>query len=207
MFRRLSASLLLLGSPLALISCGDDASSVASAPTISPVPLANRSVTPPLLKALVSGVTIHSVVSSDDRLEGSPTFVFGGSADGMGLIRNTNGTFTLLTNHEDNFAVSRVRLDKDFKPVSGDYVVNSTAGRYRLCSATLVTPEEHGFGPLFLTAGESSEESEILAVDPSGTANTPKYLAGFGRWNTENTVPLPKTAYARKTVVLIGDDD
>lgn len=207
MFRRLYTSLLRVGAPLALMACGDDVASVASAPTIAPIPLTNRSVTPPLLKALVSGVTIHSVVSSDDRLEGSPTFVFGGSADGMGLIRNTNGTFTLLTNHEDNFAVSRVRLDKDFKPVSGDYVVNSTAGRYRLCSATLVTPEEHGFGPLFLTAGESSEESEILAVDPSGTANTPKYLAGFGRWNTENTVPLPKTAYAGKTVVLIGDDD
>jgi hypothetical protein len=207
MFRRLYTSLLRVGAPLALMACGDDVASVASAPTIAPIPLTNRSVTPPLLKALVSGVTIHSVVSSDDRLEGSPTFVFGGSADGMGLIRNTNGTFTLLTNHEDNFAVSRVRLDKDFKPVSGDYVVNSTAGRYRLCSATLVTPEEHGFGPLFLTAGESSEESEILAVDPSGTANTPKYLAGFGRWNTENTVPLPKTAYAGKTVILIGDDD
>jgi len=103
--------------------------------------------------------------------------------------------------------VSRVRFDATLKPLSGDYVVNSTAGRYRLCSATLATPEVHGFGPLFITAGESSEESEILAVDPSGSANTPKYLAAFGRWNTENAVPLPKDAYANRTVVLIGDDD
>ncbi len=32
-------------------------------------------------------------------------------------------------------------------------------------------------------------------------------MTGFGRWNTENAVPLPKTAYAGKTVVMIGDDD
>ena len=147
------------------------------------------------------------MISSDDVLPASPGFVFGGSADGAGLIRNSDGTFTLLTNHEDNFAVSRLTFDNDFKPIKGDYVVNSTAGKYRLCSATMATQEIHGFGPLFLTAGESSEESQILAVDPFGVANTPKYLTGFGRWNTENAVPLPKTAYPNRTVVMLGDDD
>jgi hypothetical protein len=187
-----------------LAACGDD--STTPSPAIQPVALKNQSVTPPLLRSLVPGVEIFSLVSSDDRLAGSPSFVFGGSADGAGFIRNTDGSFTLLTNHEDNFAVSRVRFDKDLKPMMGDYVVNSTAGRYRLCSASLATVEEHGFSA-FLTAGESNEESEILAVDPTGAANTPKYLAAFGRFNTENAVPLPKVAYANRTVVIIGDDD
>jgi hypothetical protein len=194
-------------SGLALAGCGDDTDGVA-APTPGPQPVAlrNQSVTPPLLRSLVPGVEVYSLVSSDDRLAGSPNFVFGGSADGAGFIRNTDGSFTLLTNHEDNFAVSRVRFDRDLKPLSGDYVVNSTAGRYRLCSATLATVEEHGFSA-FITAGESNEESEILAVDPSGPANTPKYLAAFGRFNTENAVPLPKVAFPNRTVIVIGDDD
>lgn len=197
--------LFLLSCGLVLAACGDDA---GNDPVIVPaVALKNQSVTPTLVKSLVSGVEIYSLIGSDDVLPASPNFIFGGSADGAGFTRNLDGSFTLLTNHEDNFAVSRVRLDKDLKPISGEYVVNSTAGRYRLCSATLATPEIHGFGPTFITAGESSEESEILAVDPSGANNTPRYLAGFGRWNTENAVPLPKTAYANKTVVLIGDDD
>ncbi|MGZ8377233.1 MAG: alkaline phosphatase PhoX [Gemmatirosa sp.] len=191
-----------------LAACGDDTDGgiVTPGTAVQPVALKNQSVTPALVRSLVPGVEIFSLVSSDDQLAGSPTFRFGGSADGAGFIRNGDGTFTLLTNHEDNFAVSRVRFDKDLKPTMGDYVVNSTAGRYRLCSATLATVEEHGFSA-FITAGESSEESEILAVDPSGPANTPKYLSAFGRFNTENAVPLPKVAFPNRTVVLIGDDD
>jgi hypothetical protein len=189
---------------LFVAACSDDNSTDVK--PVTPVTLKNQSVTPALIKSLVSGVEVFSLVSSDDVLAGSPNYRFGGSADGAGLIKNTDGSFTVLTNHEDNFAVSRVRFDKDLKPISGDYVVNSTAGRYRLCSATLATVAEHGFSA-FITAGESNEESEILAVDPSGPANTPKYLAAFGRFNTENAVPLPKVAYPNRTVVIIGDDD
>jgi Bacterial protein of unknown function (DUF839) len=190
---------------VALGGCSDDDNDLTGGnPAIA---LANRSVTPALIKSVIPGVEIFSAVSSDDVLPNSPSFVFGGSADGAGLIRNPDGTFTLLTNHEDNFAVSRVTFDAAFKPVKGEYLVNSTFGKYRLCSATLATPTIHGFGPVFLAAGESSEESQILAVDPNGAPNTPKYLTGFGRWNTENAVPLPKEAFANRTVVIIGDDD
>jgi hypothetical protein len=205
--RSVSRTALAASLGVLLAACGDDSDGGISTPgSIQPVALRNQSVTPALVKSLVPGVEIFSLVSSDDQLAGSPTFRFGGSADGAGFIRNGDGTFTLLTNHEDNFAVSRVRFDKDLTPTVGDYVVNSTAGRYRLCSATLATVEEHGFSA-FITAGESSEESEILAVDPSGPANTPKYLSAFGRFNTENAVPLPKVAFPNRTVVLIGDDD
>lgn len=189
---------------LFVVACSDDNST--NVQPVAPVALKNQSVTPALLKSLVSGVEIYSLVSSDDVLPGSPNFLFGGSADGAGFIKNSDGSFTALVNHEDNFAVSRVRFDKNLKPISGDYVVNSTAGRYRLCSASLATVEEHGFNA-FLTAGESGEESQILAVDPSGPANTPRYLTGMGRWSAENAVPLSKNAFPNRTVVLIGDDD
>jgi hypothetical protein len=195
----LSVGALLLG------ACGSD--DATAAPQVPAVALKDQSVTPSLITPLVQGVEVYSLISSDDVIAGSPGFVFGGSADGSGFIRNTDGTFTLLTNHEDNFSVSRVKFDASLKPIAGDYIINSTAGKYRLCSATLVTPEIHGFGPLFLTNGESSEESEVLAVTPSASPNTPKYVSAFGRFNTENSVPLTKDAYPGKTVVMIGDDD
>ncbi|MBU6365994.1 MAG: hypothetical protein KJT01_07270 [Gemmatimonadetes bacterium] len=188
----------------ALSACSGDSPTAAEP---SKAVLTNRSVTPALLKSLTTGVEIYSLVGSDDVLPQSPSFVFGGSADGAGLLKNADGTYTMLVNHEDNFAVSRITLDETFKPIKGDYVVNSTFGKYRLCSATLATPEEHGFGPVYITAGESNEESQILSVNPFGSANTPTYLTGFGRWNTENAVPLPKNAYSGRTVVIIGDDD
>ncbi|HYW31246.1 MAG TPA: hypothetical protein VE869_07025 [Gemmatimonas sp.] len=194
---------------IAIAGCGDDDADGTDVigPTVTPIALTNRSVTPSLIRSLVPGVEIFSLISSDDVLPQSPSFVFGGSADGAGLIKNADGTFTALVNHEDNFAVSRITFDATFKPVRGDYIVTSTSGKYRLCSATMVTRAEHGFGPLFLTAGESNEESEILAVEPFGSTNTPKYVSGFGRWNTENAVPLPSNAYAGRTVVMIGDDE
>lgn len=171
------------------------------------VPLADYSTTPVLAKALVPGLTLNAIISSDDQIAATPTFVFGGSADGTGLLKNGDGTFTMLVNHEDNFSVSRVTLDKSFRPIKGEYLLNSDVGRYRLCSATLATPAEHGFGPLFITAGESSQESQIHAVDPYGPANQSELLTALGRWNTENAVPLPKNAFPGKTVIVIGDDD
>ncbi len=169
--------------------------------------LQDRSVTPALVRLVDANATAYSIVGSDDVLPNSPGFVFGGSADGAGLIKNADGTFTMLVNHEDNFSVSRITLDKDMRPISGEYLLNSSVGLYRLCSATLVTPEEHGFGPVFLTAGESGRESQIHAVDPFGPVGKSTLLTAFGRWSAENAVPLPKQAYPGKTVVLIGDDD
>lgn len=197
-FASIAATAAVLG------SCNDEGS---TAPDEMPVTLSNTSPTPALVKNVMSGVTVYSLLSSDDVLSGSPDFVFGGSADGNGLMRNADGTFTLLVNNEDNFAVSRIKLDQNFKPLSGDYLLNSDGGRFRLCSATLATVAEHGFGPIFLTAGESSNESMIHAVDPFGSANTSRLLSALGRWTAEQALPLPKTAYAGKTVILIGDDD
>ncbi len=191
---------------LFLASCSEWTPPTSDVPTISTA-LLNYSVTPPLIKGLPSGVTVTSLISSDDVLPSSPGFIFGGSADGAGLLKNADGTFTMLVNHEDNFAVSKITLDKAFKPIAGSYILNSTAGRWRLCSATLATPAEHGFGPTFLTVGESGIESMIHGVDPSGAPNSSKLLAGLGKWNSENAVPLPKDAYAGRTAILIGDDD
>lgn len=175
------------------------------------IELTDHSVTPALVKIYEPGVEVYSILSSDDALPGSPDYRFGGSADGAGLLENGDGSFTYIVNHEDNFSVSRVVLDGSLRPLSGEYVVTSDAGFWRLCSATLATPEEHGFGPLFITAGESGIESMIHAVDPFGPPATgfgqTELLSAFGRWNTENAVPLPKQAYRGATVVLLGDDD
>lgn len=183
------------------------------------IPEANQvqqwSVTPSLVKVnqtAFANVNTHGIISSDDYIENSPEFVFGGSADGAGIVRDGNGNYIYVVNHEDNFSVSRLVLDQNLKPISGEYLLNSNAGMWRLCSGTLATPEEHGFGPVYLTCGESGIESMTHAVPVFGNpkldslAEVP-YLTGFGRWSAENAVPLPKGAFEGKTVVIIGDDD
>lgn len=206
------AALLLLSG--ALLSCSGDKSTPTEAVAVDDGAqelhrhrLSNTSVTPAFLKRLPQGVTAYSLISSDDTLPESPDYVFGGSADGAGFLDNGDGTFTVVVNHEDNFAVSRLTLDRSLKPVKGEYLINSSFGLFRLCSATLATPEEHGFGPLYLTAGESGPESQIHAIDPYGAPNSNRFATGLGQWSTENAVPLPRQAYRGKTVIVLGDDD
>lgn len=170
-----------------------------------------HSATPSLVRTLAGfeDVKMFPLISSDDTLAASPGYRFGGSADGAGFMRTQNG-YTIVVNHEDNFSVSRIQLNGSLKPKKADYILNSDGGKWRLCSGTLVTPEVHGFGPWFLTAGESGEESRIHALSPFASPNgasVTRELAGLGRWSAENAVPLPKTAYSGKTIILIGDDD
>ncbi|MEZ0542454.1 alkaline phosphatase PhoX [Fibrella arboris] len=188
-------------------------------PNSPAITLQNQSVTPVLAKLLpsaagarlmASGINLYALLSSDDKLGLSPNYVFGGSADGAGIFQNLDGTYSILVNNEDNFSVSRITLDKSFKPIKGEYVLNSDGGTWRLCSATLATPLEHGFGPLFLTCGESGQESRTHALrvdaDPQQAAIS-REVPALGRWSAENAVPLPKTAYPGKTAIIIGDDD
>jgi hypothetical protein len=205
--RQAARAALALCAGVILGACSDDETDAGAGPDAARVRLANHSATPALVKGLPAGVQTYSLIGSDDRLAASPNFVFGGSADGAGLLRNTDGTYTILLNHEDNFAVSRITLDSTFKPVRADYVVTSAHGRWRLCSATLATME-HGFAqPVYFTVGESGIESMIHAVRPDQAPDQSRLVTAFGRWNSENAVPLTVAAYPNRTVVVIGDDD
>ncbi|TDE15657.1 hypothetical protein [Dyadobacter psychrotolerans] len=182
-------------------------------PPVDASKLVNRSVNPSLLKSMpgFESLQITTLISSDDKLAESPDFVYGAQPDGGAFVRNPNGEgFVMINNHEILFSVSRVYLDKDLKPVKGEYIVDAEGGQWRLCSATLATPKEHGFGPVFLTAGETNSESMTHAIDPFGAAdkkNKSRTVSAFGKWNAENAVPLPKDAFPGKTVIIIGEDD
>ncbi|MDX5481646.1 MAG: hypothetical protein LPK07_08170, partial [Hymenobacteraceae bacterium] len=174
----------------------------------------DHSVNPALVKTLpgFDKVKVNTLISSDDVLEQSPEFIYGAQPDGGGMIKNPTGEgYVMITNHEYLRSVSRVYLDKTLKPVKGEYIVNGTGGMWRLCSATLATPQEHGFGPTFLTAGESGVESMIHAIDPFGSIDektrTDRTLPALGKASAENAVPLPKAAYPGKTVIFIGEDE
>lgn len=176
--------------------------------------LKNYSKNESLVKAM-SGfeqLKITTLISSDDILPESPNFIFGAQPDGAGMIKNPSGDgFIMINNHEILQSVSRVYLDKNLMPIKGEYIVDSDGGMTRLCSATMATPEEHGFSKtVFLTAGESGLESMIHAIDPLAPAdkkNSQRTLKALGRWSAENAVPLPKGAFPGKTVILIGEDE
>ncbi|PWJ55945.1 hypothetical protein CLV98_11239 [Dyadobacter jejuensis] len=182
-------------------------------PAVAPVQIVDQSVTPALIQSLpgFSNLKITTLISSDDTLRDSPDFKYGAQPDGAAFVKNPNGSgYIMICNHEVHRSVSRVYLNDDLKPIKGEYILDYEGGHWRLCSATLATPEEHGFGPIFLTAGESGAESMTHAIDilaPAEKKNNTRTVAAFGKWSAENAVPLPKDAYPGKTVIIIGEDD
>ncbi len=172
-----------------------------------------HSITPSFLalNPQFKGVEILPLLSSEDRLPDSPEFVYGSMADGMGLMRNGDGTFTLINNIEADYAIARILFDENLKPIKGEHILNATAtANTAQCSGTLITPEEHGFGPLFLSGGEWGGSSKgVFVTNPfkdASSAAIPEMLTAMGQWSTENAVPIGKDAYPGKTVVFIGDD-
>ncbi|MBD0402770.1 phosphatase [Flammeovirga sp. EKP202] len=183
---------------------------VAEAPVVE---LKNHSVTPHLLKRHpgFEDLEIYTILSSEDELEQSPDYVYGSMADGAGLLRNDDGTFTLINNIEAHYSVARISFDETFKPLKGEIILNSNAtGNTAQCSGTLITPEEHGFGPLYLSGGEWGGDARyVYATDPfrdASEAGTARTLTSMGQWTIENAVPLNKNAFPDKTIVMIGDD-
>lgn len=179
----------------------------------SQVVLASHSKTPNFLKLdnAFSSVEIYPVLSSEDQLSNTPDFVYGSMADGAGLLKNSDGTYTLINNIEADYSIARVEFDQTFAPVRGEYILNAAAtAETAQCSGTLITPEEHGFGPQYLSGGEWGGSSKgVFITNPSknaGEASVAEMLPAMGQWSTENAVPIGKDAYADKTVVFIGDD-
>lgn len=221
-----STKLMLLISFTAAVSCKqaefkqDAVAAIQADEAAAAAITSDYSVTPPLVKILpgFESLQVNSLIGSDDVLPLSPSYIFGGSADGAGLLRlgagglgdATDARYAFVVNHEDNFAVSRILLDRQLRPIKGEYILNSNGGIWRLCSATMAYPGEHGFGPTYLTCGESGEESRTHAVNPLEVAFSPsasKEVPGLGRWNAENALPMSQRAYPGKTIIMIGDDD
>ncbi|MCG9793355.1 PhoX family protein [Flavobacterium algicola] len=197
---------------MALTSCQNDDKDNENAVN-SNINFASASKTPALVTPQTGfeDLLISSLISSGDVLKDSPSFIYGAQPDGAGLMKDPDSDgYILISNHEILKSVSRVYLDKTFTPIKGDYIVDGIGGLTRLCSATLVTPEIHGFGPIFLTAGESGEESMVHGINPfsssSEKSRTDRVLPALGKASMENAVPLPKLAYPGKTVIIIGED-
>ena len=171
------------------------------------------SKSPNLLKVTGDFVNlkITPILSSEDVIPNTPDFVYGSMADGAGLINNGNDTYTLINNIEADYSIARILLNKNLRPFHGEYILNATAtAETAQCSGTLISPEEHGFGPLYLSGGEWGGASKgVFVLDPSKSTNdasSGELLPALGQWSTENAVPIGKDAYADKTVVFIGDD-
>ena len=163
-----------------------------------------------------SDVKITNLLTSQDVLNASPDFVYGSMADGAGLLANADGSFTLINNIEADFSVARILLDENLKPFSGEYILNSVAtGGTAQCSGSLISMEEHGFGPVYLSGGEWTQTPDtyspgVYRLDPFGSianASTPDRITSMGEWVTENAVAIGQNAYSDKTVVFIGDDN
>ena len=178
------------------------------------------SKTPNLLKLTSAfedkNVKIYPILSSEDRIPNTSIpeqdFIYGSMADGAGLLRNEDNTYYLINNIEADYSVARIHLDENLEPLSGEYILNAMAtANTAQCSGTLITPEEHGFGPLYLSGGEWGGSSQgVFKLDPlkdASEASMAEMADLLGQWSTENAVAIGKDAYPGKTVIIVGDDD
>jgi len=174
-----------------------------------------NSVTPVELVKLgsdFSTANLEVVMSSQDILPQSTSFIYGSMADGAGLLKNDDNSYALIQNLERDYSVARIVLNKDLKPVTGEYIMDANASGFtNLCSATLATQELNGFGPIFLTAAEwQGSAYGAFSLNPFRSSASKSFatkLDALGEWNAENVVPAGKDAYGQGTVVFIGDDD
>ncbi|WP_298955788.1 alkaline phosphatase PhoX [uncultured Nonlabens sp.] len=198
---------------IALTACNDDDKQIIN-PQAENVELRAHSITPNFLKTTsdFSSVNVYPILSSEDQLTETPEFVYGSMADGLGLIYNADQQdYTLINNIEADYSIARITLDNTFKPVAGEYILNEEAtGSTAQCSGSLITVDEHGFGPLYLSGGEWGGASKgVFATEITKHASSrmfPEMLTAMGQWSTENAVAIGKDAYEDKTVVFIGDD-
>ena len=171
------------------------------------------SKTPNLLKVSsdFSSIVVKVILSSEDTIPESKHFVYGSMADGAGLIGNNDGTFTLINNIEADYSIARIYLNSDLEVAYGEYIVNADAtASTAQCSGSLISEDEHKFGPLYLSGGEWGGASKGVFLTtpwrPTKGASSAKMLTAFGQWSTENAVVIGKDAYSDKTVAFIGDD-
>ncbi|WP_430408916.1 phosphatase [Kordia sp.] len=210
------SKILALTGLITFMSCDSDDNSTEniSGTNNSVIELKNHSITPAFVtkQTEFNNIEVYTILSSEDALTESPNFVYGSMADGCGLLRNNDGTFTLINNIEADYSIARITLDATFKPVKGEYILNSDAtGNTAQCSGSLATPEEHGYGPVYFSGGEwgAMPTNNVFMVDPykaTSDASVAEVLPAMGQWTIENAVPLSKNAFEGKTIVMIGDD-
>ena len=163
------------------------------------------------LSSQFSFVEAYSLISTDDVIgEGAEKFQLAGAADGAGFIKDGE-EYLYVVNCEDDYAVARIRLDKNLNPIKGDYLLNSGVSDFaRQCSATMWEKEIHGGDKdVFLSASESFNY-DVKGIDPRVAVPTPTAdfgLDALGEFSWENATPLPKDAFPGKTVIIGGDDD
>ena len=170
----------------------------------------NKSELEPLvaIESQFNFVKAYSLISSTDVLDDGFRLV--GAQDGAGFLRDGDG-YMYVVNAEDDYAVSRIHLDKDLNPMGGEWLLNSGVEDFaRQCSGTMWEADIHGgTKDLFLSASESFHY-DVKAIDPYITTPDPTAdygLDALGEFSWENAVPLPKDAYPGKTVIIGGDDD
>ncbi|MFC5045843.1 alkaline phosphatase PhoX [Aquimarina hainanensis] len=192
-------------------SCNKDDDQANNSSRGEAIELKSHSKSPSFLKKMsgFEDVEVYTLLSSEDTY--IPNFTYGSMADGAGLLYNEDETYTLINNIEADYAIARITLDKTFKPIKGEHILNAIAtAETAQCSGSMISLEEHGFGPLYLSGGEWGGSSKgVFATNPfkaATAASSPKMLTAMGQWSTENAVAIGQDAYPGKTVVFIGDD-
>lgn len=114
--------LLPIASAALMVACGGGSSASPSAqPLISGIaPLSSQT---PYLTPIASGVSFASVLTTGDAVGG---YRMGGIPDGLGAYDNSDGTFTVLMNHELGSALGVTRAHGGKGAYVSEWVIDKT---------------------------------------------------------------------------------
>jgi hypothetical protein len=181
-----------------------------------------KTAKPPYLVPTAPGVVVDPILSTGDIVPTGqvPSYQMSGIPDGLGGYSNSEGTYTVLMNHElgvtfpgqpagVNTRISKLMIDRATNSVlSAKYVFTGNEGFERFCSATLEII--HGT-PWYFTGEEAI--NGIPPAPPAGHDGSSIAMNGgtgqwwetehFGHLQHENIVPTKLS----KWFFLTTDDD
>jgi len=192
----------------------------------------------PYLVPQAAGVEFTSILTVGDQVKkkhkGNETYRMAGVPDGLGVLDNSDGTITVLMNHELRDTVGVVRAHgakgafvskwqirkNDLKVLNGEdlihkmVVTRGTTTLNRLCSADLAAPTAFfnsntgkGFseGRIFMSGEESGPNGRAFAHLAAGRQHGTSYqLPALGTASWENLAASP---YEQDKTIIAGLDD
>ena len=147
-----------------------------------------------------AGATISVIATSGDTISGQ---VLRGTPDGMGALKNSDGTLTLLSNHEMSLSSATVQNTKSDKGTWGSSISKMiydpttkkiTSMEPLIKNMTYYDYKAKTWGPSYA----NSVPSYFPAIDPFGSANGTN---GLNRFCSGNLIPAGGLSYTEITSV------
>ena len=151
------------------------------------IPVANAAVVPQYVLSSNESATISVLASSGDIISGK---ILPGVPDGMGVLKNSDGTLTILANHELSISDKTVQLGKKTTGTWGSSIskltYNPTTGTITALDSLISSVQYYDYNnKVYTTDYTKSTPTGYPALDAFGSEN---FSNGLNRFCSANLV-------------------